>query len=46
MFVNPDVGLGDAVQALGILIAAGILAGLLPARRALQVSPMAALRSE
>ncbi len=46
MFVNPDVGLGDALQALGILVAAGILAGLAPAQRALQVSPMAALRSE
>lgn len=46
MFVNPDVGLSDALQALGILVAAGILAGLAPAQRALQVSPMAALRSE
>jgi putative ABC transport system permease protein len=46
MFLNPDVGLSDALQALGILVAAGILAGLAPAQRALQVSPMAALRSE
>lgn len=46
MFVNPDVGVADAFQALGILVVAGILAGLAPAQRALQVSPMAALRSE
>jgi len=46
MFVNPDVGISEALQALGILVAAGILAGLAPAQRALQVSPMAALRSE
>jgi ABC-type antimicrobial peptide transport system permease subunit len=29
-----------------VLIGAGILAGLAPAQRALQVSPMLALRSE
>lgn len=46
MFVHPDVGISDALQALGILVGAGILAGLAPAQRALQVSPMAALRSE
>jgi putative ABC transport system permease protein len=46
MFANPDVSLGDALQALAILIVAGILAGLAPAQRALQVSPVVALRSE
>jgi putative ABC transport system permease protein len=46
MFTNPDVGVGDALQALAVLIGAGILAGLAPAQRALQVSPMLALRSE
>jgi ABC-type antimicrobial peptide transport system permease subunit len=40
------VGLSDALQALAILIAAGLMAGLAPAQRALQVSPVVALRSE
>lgn len=46
MFSNPDVGIAEALRALAILIAAGIVAGLAPAQRALQVSPMVALRSE
>jgi len=46
MFTNPEVGLGAALQALGILVFAGVLAGFAPAQRALQVSPMVALRSE
>lgn len=46
MFLNPDVGVGEALQALAILIAAGVLAGLAPAQRALAVSPTVALRSE
>jgi len=46
MFANPDVGLGDAFQALAILVAAGVLAGLAPAQRALAVSPTVALRGE
>jgi putative ABC transport system permease protein len=46
MFLNPDVGVGEALQALAILIGAGVLAGLAPAQRALKVSPMMALRSE
>jgi putative ABC transport system permease protein len=46
MFANPDVKVSEALQALAILITAGVLAGLAPAQRALQVSPMVALRSE
>jgi putative ABC transport system permease protein len=46
MFANPDVGVGEALQALAVLIGAGIFAGLAPAQRALQVSPMLALRAE
>ena len=46
MFVNPEVGVKEALEALAILIAAGILAGLFPAQRALKVSPIVALRSE
>ena len=46
MFLDPDVGVGEALQALSILVAAGVLAGLAPAQRALAVSPTVALRSE
>jgi len=46
MFTDPRVNLGDALQALLILIGAGLLAGLAPAQRAVQVTPIAALRSE
>jgi putative ABC transport system permease protein len=46
MFVNPDVGVGEALKALAILVAAGVAAGLAPAQRALAVSPTIALRSE
>ena len=46
MFVDPDVGVREALEALSILIAAGIAAGFAPAQRALMVSPVVALRSE
>jgi len=46
MFMNPDVGIAEALRALAVLIGAGVLAGLAPAQRALQISPMLALRSE
>ncbi len=46
MFVNPDVPLAEALKALAMLVAAGVLAGLAPAQRALAVSPTTALRSE
>ena len=46
MFLNPDVGVGEALKALAILVAAGVAAGLAPAQRALAVSPTVALRSE
>jgi putative ABC transport system permease protein len=46
MFVNPGVGFDSAVQCLIILVASGVLAGLLPARRAISISPREALRTE
>jgi putative ABC transport system permease protein len=46
MFQNPGVTLGDALEALFILVAAGTLAGLIPAQRAVAVPPVVALRSE
>ena len=46
MFMNPAVDLTSAMQALLILIAAGCLAGIIPARRAVATTPVNALRSE
>ncbi|MBZ0113920.1 MAG: ABC transporter permease [Thermoanaerobaculia bacterium] len=45
MFQNPSVSLDDALLALAVLIVAGGLAGLIPARRAVGISPMEALRA-
>jgi len=45
MFQNPDVPLASALQTLVILVISGILAGLIPARRAVKVSPVEALRT-
>lgn len=46
MFQNPGVSFGNAVQAVAILVAAGTLAGLAPAQRAIAVTPVVALRTE
>lgn len=46
MFRQPGVELGTALYALAILVVAGVLAGLMPAWRALQIQPVEALRSE
>lgn len=46
MFLNPGVSLADAARALLVLVVAGSLAGVLPARRAVAVHPVVALRSE
>ncbi len=46
MLVNPTVGLNTALEATLVLIVAGTIAGLFPARRAAQVRPIEALRSE
>ena len=43
---NPSVGLGVAVEATLLLIIAGTLAGLIPARKASKVKPIEALRAE
>jgi len=43
---DPTVGLGVAVGATVVLIVAGTLAGLMPARKASKVKPIEALRAE
>ncbi|MFI5218752.1 MAG: ABC transporter permease [Bacteroidia bacterium] len=46
MFRNPEVDINIALKALTILIISGALAGLMPARRAVSVTTVDALRSE
>ena len=43
---HPAIGLGIAVEALLILIAAGAVAGLMPAAHAASIQPVEALRAE
>ena len=45
MFLNPNVSMTSALQALGILVVAGTLAGLIPAQRAVRIDTVEALRS-
>ena len=45
-FRNPGVDLGVVLTSLMILIFAGLFAGLIPARRAVEVKPVEALRYE
>lgn len=46
MFRNPTVDIGTALWATGVLVVAGALAGLIPARRAAAIRPIEALRDE
>ena len=46
MFRNPGVLLDDALLAVAVLVVAGVVAGLIPAQRAVSVNPVVALRSE
>lgn len=46
MFNNPTVDISVAVISLSVLIFCGALAGLIPARRAVSVNPVDALRAE
>jgi putative ABC transport system permease protein len=45
-FKNPEVDLSIALIALGILIASGALAGLIPGKRAISIKPVEAIRPE
>ena len=46
MFHNPQVDFGVAMNALVILIVSGAVAGLIPARKAVSIKPIDALRYE
>ena len=46
MFMNPTIDLRIALTALTILIIAGAFAGLIPARKAIKIKPIDALRAE
>jgi putative ABC transport system permease protein len=46
MFQNPGVDIIIAIKALAILIVSGALAGIIPAQKAVNISPVEALRTE
>lgn len=46
MFLNPTIDLKIALTALVILVVSGALAGFIPARKAIKIKPIDALRSE
>ena len=46
MFVNPTVGLDVCINATLLMVVAGTIAGLIPARKAAHVRPIKALRAE
>lgn len=46
MFYNPTVGIGTCISATVVMIVAGTLAGLIPARKAAKIRPIEALRAE
>jgi putative ABC transport system permease protein len=45
-FRNPEINLNMALSALGVLVIAGIFAGMIPAKRAIRIKPIDALRDE
>jgi putative ABC transport system permease protein len=46
MFKNPEVDFNVALTALIVLICAGLLAGFIPARKAVSIKPVEALRAD
>lgn len=46
IFKDPTVSIGIALQAILVLIIAGTLAGFFPARKAVQIKPIEALRAD
>lgn len=45
-FRHPEISISVALSALGVLVLAGLFAGSIPAKRALQIKPIEALREE
>ena len=45
-FRNPEVSFEMAVAAILVLVVAGIIAGLIPAKRAVSIKPIDAIRDE
>ena len=45
-FRNPEINLTMALSALAVLVVAGIFAGLIPAKRAVSIKPIDAIRDE
>ena len=46
MFVNPTVGFDVCIEATVVMILAGTMAGIIPARCAARIRPIEALRAE
>ena len=46
MFKNPEVDFKVAIAALGIIILSGVIAGIIPAKRAVNIKPIEAIRTE
>ena len=46
MFVDPTVGIGVCVQSVLVMVIAGTVAGIIPARKAARIRPIEALRAE
>lgn len=46
MFLNPEIDFRIAITAVFILVLFGILAGIIPARRAVSIKPIEAIREE
>ena len=46
MFTHPEVNFNIAMLALGILLLAGVVAGIIPAKRAVSIKPIDAIRDE
>ena len=45
-FGPPNVGLSTVMTAIGVLVVAGVLAGIMPASHAASIKPIEALRAE
>ena len=46
MFVNPTVGIDVCIEATVVMVIAGTIAGMVPARRASRIRPIEALRAD